>query len=680
MQVQTKGGLPYRAAKRRAAQSQADGSVTPTAKRARRPPKDGLISLTGHKQPVSRVVSVMDGARVATACLDGKIRVYCSTTGRPLLTLKHEEEIEALGALTDTLVVCGGGRSQEQRAKGKKRTGGTQKAWEGNKITVYDAVSGRHVAGTRVMGVVWAVAKIAGRGCRFVAAVDANLHFFEFDTATRELKPIGEVERAHEEFVQDTAVWETRLATASTDGTAHVWCTDTRSRLAALENKHTGYLHCVDMNQNHIVTGGADKCLVLYNADTYAAVRVINMGKICSCITFAALVGDGHIVSASAEHGLYLSRLSGESLSRSVLPIHVYDGIILHDGRLAACGGEKEGGGKAILFKAEKALQPVFEDHALARFRGLLQAKQNELGAFDDDEVCEMRVATPPPVEIVDLDAEDDDSRPAVAAPEMDPFATIGEAVELWGRYRVEVACRIRGIVIGRDIRILRSLLKGWNPERALVDVDVEMTRDWSTDRLMEECRSRGLYHIRKEVVREQLVDSLVSYVPPRRMRRQSSDKTANGGAIDVDSVIDVVESDLADCRAPIVGEPAIVFVPTSSESTFDLNALETKGLDSSVVEGMGRRDLSVALAAFYVHYDDDRMDEFCRLQETLQKTLRRIAADRARLVGTGALKPEVGAERIAKSIFCGGDLIFELSVRRMEETLRAAQKSPGTQ
>jgi WD40 repeat protein len=224
----------------------------------------------------------------------------------------------------------------------------------GGGLRLWDAASGVCLHAEKAG---WVVCAVAAVGCgRFVASVGGALVFYEHSRGRR-IARVGDVTAAHADWVRGLAVWGARVASASDDGTAAVWCAESLERRAVLKG-HTDWVDCVAMDARHVVTGSVDASMRVYDAESFGCVRVLS-GLHTDVVYSVALVGNGRVLSASIDMSVLLVDVhSGACEERVELPFQVLAAITTRDGSIAAVGSD---GGCMILPAPAEAARGIAE-------------------------------------------------------------------------------------------------------------------------------------------------------------------------------------------------------------------------------------------------------------------------------------------------------------------------------
>jgi hypothetical protein len=313
-----------------------------------------LVNLQGHNNDVQRIVALPGCERVVSASVDGTINIYSSVTGELVHALVARPGRCGPGGLAalghDVFASAGSG--------------------DGN-ISTWGAGAGERLCTINADGGC-GVSTIVGNGdWGFVAGTKGGDLLFYSHREGRDITEVDRVASAHAACVSDLAVCGNRLVAASYDRVATVWDLNTRKCLAALVGSSSAIL-CVSISEWYIVTGSHGKTIRVYSAVDFKLQSVFN-GLHENSVWMVQLIGDDHILSASADQTLCLTNLTivnGSLVSRTYMSFGILCVAVLGDGRVAVCGYN----GNASLIKASDAATEVLAAYAGARRPPQLQA------------------------------------------------------------------------------------------------------------------------------------------------------------------------------------------------------------------------------------------------------------------------------------------------------------------
>jgi hypothetical protein len=307
-----------------------------------------IIELTGHKKargyPVTYIVQLHGGERVATISRCSKVRIFLVATGMLEIEIDtHEAGIgwRALASLGDDCIATGAvlGRFGQ--------------------VATWCTSSGVQLGNCSVASTVFALATIDSE--RFAAGTsDGCILVFKHHHG-KDVAEIVRIENAHDGYIRDISVCGDRLASASEDRTAAVWDVTSRERFAVLRG-HNGALLSVDMNQNMVVTSaeGDDSEVRVYNVEGgYTCTAVFDWIH-SSEVKSAVIIGNDHLMTASIDSTLAFTKISSSTvIARAKLDYPAYSAAALSDGRIAVCGSN----GNATLMPAPAVTVDMLQTH-----------------------------------------------------------------------------------------------------------------------------------------------------------------------------------------------------------------------------------------------------------------------------------------------------------------------------
>jgi WD40 repeat protein len=302
------------------------------------PRLQGAVELQGDRGAVARIVPLPDGEFIATAGYDENVRVFAAATGALLRTLVgHESYARGLAALGGDMVVSGEDR------------GG---------LRVWNARTGECAGEYNLGRLVSAVAALDGR--RFVAAANTDLVVFEH-RGGRGVTEVCRVPSAHAHCIWDLSVCGARLASASWDKTAAVWDGRSLERIAVLEG-HTDFVLGVAMDRRRVVTCSRDCAVSVYDAETFARVRIVYYWHV-GWVLSVALVSCDHLLSSSYDKTVCIADLASTTqISRTPRLCEMKCAAVTRDSRLALAGSAR----RIQLLPPPVEIAPVFLCHNAA--------------------------------------------------------------------------------------------------------------------------------------------------------------------------------------------------------------------------------------------------------------------------------------------------------------------------
>lgn len=284
-------------------------------------PATGAAPLTGHTNSVTRVVTLDDGALLATACYDGRVRVYDAAGGAsvPRHDLSgHNGLVLSLAPLGGSILVSGGWSDQ---------------------VVSWNARTGARLDALRVTDSSFPSIAAVDEG-KFVAGTGSGDLVFFSHSKGRGLREVDRVQNAHSAWINHIAVRGDLMVTASFDKTATLWHLPSRTRLATLP--HTSNVWCAALSDRFLATGAQGEIRV-YEIERDCALKLVMKGVHANEFVHAvALAGDDWLLSAGGDGAVTFTSLASEQpvvrVSTSVP--YVLDIALLPNGRVAVCGNE----------------------------------------------------------------------------------------------------------------------------------------------------------------------------------------------------------------------------------------------------------------------------------------------------------------------------------------------------
>ncbi|HZQ32730.1 MAG TPA: TIR domain-containing protein [Mycobacterium sp.] len=297
---------------------------------------DGTIRLSSGNQPVGPVIHT-DAAvfsvafdpirdRVASGGADGFIRFWNASTGAPegvfqahkdgvmSVTFSPNGQLIASGGIDGAVRVWDAATNQDTgpftSAAGKGHTeavmsvafnaDGTRVVSAGIDYTVqmWDVARRQRIgdAMTGHQGVVWS-AVFVNDGHQIVSAGnDHELRVWNADVG----QPISTPLTQGRGTVTSLAISDTRIASATADGTVQLWDSETGRTVAVLEG-HNGVVNSVAFtgDGDQLATGSVDGTIRLWRAEDGVPVRTLTVGRPVYSVAFSPK--DGRLASASGD-------------------------------------------------------------------------------------------------------------------------------------------------------------------------------------------------------------------------------------------------------------------------------------------------------------------------------------------------------------------------------------------
>lgn len=316
--------------------------------------------LSGHTNSVSRVIAFDNGSLLATACYDGKVRVYDSSGGTSILRHElpgHAGLVLGLAPICGSIIVSGG--------------------WD-DKIITWDARSGERIE----------TYKLNDASINTIAPVDSNtfvagtgggdLVFFSH-VKGKKIKEDERISSAHEAWINHIAIKGDYMVTASFDKTAALWSCTSKKRLATMD--HPSNVWCASISTRYIATGAQGEVRV-YEIQKDCELRLILKGVHADEFIHAvALAGDEWLLSAGGDGTVTFTSLSSEkpAVRVSTSVPYVLDITLLPNGRVAVCGNESNDTYSSVFASPDKLRAPLSEYTATLFPKRELRNKSNPL-------------------------------------------------------------------------------------------------------------------------------------------------------------------------------------------------------------------------------------------------------------------------------------------------------------
>jgi WD40 repeat protein len=247
-----------------------------------------LAMLEGHDATIARVAFSPDGSRLAAAAGSGAtestanrtVPIWDVNTGGLVMTLTgHDDEVSAVAYSPDG---------------GRLATG----SWDGS-VRVWDAATGRQQGLLEVGSPAYAVS-FSPDGRFLVTADDEDEVVTVWDADA--LEKLSEL-RGHTSWIQDAAFGpDSRLVTASGDGSARIWDTESGRELMTLRG-HSGAVFDAAFSSDgaRVATASDDGTAKLWNAATGREVLTLfGHGRIVNSVAFSP---DGRLLATVSGDG-----------------------------------------------------------------------------------------------------------------------------------------------------------------------------------------------------------------------------------------------------------------------------------------------------------------------------------------------------------------------------------------
>lgn len=298
--------------------------------------------LSGHTNSVSRVIALDDGKLLATACYDGKVRVYKSSGGEsiPLHDLPgHSGLVLGLVALKGSIIASGG--------------------WD-DRVISWDARTGKKLETLKIKDAsLNSIAVIDEHN--FVAGTGSgDLVFFSHSNG-KDLKESSRIKSAHGTWINHVCVNGDFLVTASFDKSAALWSIKEKKKLAILP--HPSNVWCASISKKFVATGAQGEVRV-YEIRNECELKLVLKGVHDNEFVHAvALAGDDWLLSAGGDGTVAFTSLVTETpvvRVNTAVP-YVLDITLLPNGRVAVCGNESNDSYTNIFSTPGKVEEPLRE-------------------------------------------------------------------------------------------------------------------------------------------------------------------------------------------------------------------------------------------------------------------------------------------------------------------------------
>lgn len=311
------------------------------------------FDLKGHHsdQLVRRVVVLPKNGKIATACLDGHVRVFGAEGGcNALLDIHaHANRIYGLAAVDEHILAT--------------------VSLEDGKLHTWDAQTGRRIHTLDVGG----VCAIAAVGPETLAAgLITGAVIFIRHTRGGQLAEVARPRRVHTGWIRDIAWHEDVMVTASADKSARVWSLRARLPLAVLRG-HQHYVMCTAVNSRYIATGSCDRTVRLYANGAEAKFPLISVlhGLHSKQIYAVQFIGPDLLLSGSWDRTMCFTAAppDPQPIARLKTNSWINDTAITVDGEIAWGGNN----GNASVWTPPLAAVDAAKKHALKTFGSVTQ-------------------------------------------------------------------------------------------------------------------------------------------------------------------------------------------------------------------------------------------------------------------------------------------------------------------
>ncbi len=331
--------------------------------------------LTGHTNSVSRVIAFDSGSLIATACYDGKVRVYDSSGGTSIL--RHELVgqsglVLGLAPLCGSVIVSGG--------------------WD-DKIITWDARSGERLDTYKLEDAsINTIASIDSS--TFVAGTGGGDIIFFSHVKGKKIKEVSRISSAHDAWINHIVIRGDYMVTASFDKTAALWSCSSKEKLAVL--KHPSNVWCASISSRFVATGAQGEVRV-YEIQKECELKLVLKGVHAEEFVHAvALAGDEWLLSAGGDGTVTFTSLSSEkpAVRVSTSVPYVLDITLLPNGRVAVCGNETNDSYSSVFSSPGKLKEPLsqYTDTLFPKKESITVSKPLTMNKCDEKEVIENNV------------------------------------------------------------------------------------------------------------------------------------------------------------------------------------------------------------------------------------------------------------------------------------------------
>lgn len=331
-------------------------------------PTDNL-SLSAHLNCVNAIAALPDGARVATACIDGHLRVFGLSSdfgphprGRLLQSIaSHEEWLGDICALGGDIVAASGGGD--------------------GMLATFRASTGERVGRLSVSGDSATGMAVVRHGC-FVVGVKNGAHWdlvwLSHDNG-RELMELLRVTAVHQAQITAVVSHSNILVTTSFDKTAAVWNASTAEKRANLCG-HLDWVNCAAVNDRVIATGSDDKTVRVYRNGRDFSLLAALTGLHRYSVYSVTLLGNGLLMSTAWDSTIFFTVVPERGLPSCRARINAGFDIgptaVLQDGRIVV--GEPGTPGRVALFESPHSVSRAVQSHAASLFPPMLPQPVDE--------------------------------------------------------------------------------------------------------------------------------------------------------------------------------------------------------------------------------------------------------------------------------------------------------------
>lgn len=351
-----------------------DGRDLPPAERATSP-----LSIKGHGGWVRRIAVFPDGARFATGCLDGHVRVFVRHgDGDAAIDIAaHPGGVGGLAVLgADALVSSDWSSASKPSVSSWSVSTGKML----DRLDVSLDGSGDGVSAITVLGPgLFAVATELG-----VLSKNRELVFVShFDG--RALRVVRRIKRPHRLPITDIAAHGNAVFTASKDETACVWSAVTGERLATLRG-HTRALTSVDASADWAVTASEDCTVRVYRNGGDFSLFAVFRGMHCSEANCISILTNSVVLTGSRDGTLCFTPLARNTapVARVQCDGEVFCAQLLNDARMAVGTFDPDGHAPLSTHCAVVTAPAAAEEVVRMQTRALYSATAQDLRPASD--------------------------------------------------------------------------------------------------------------------------------------------------------------------------------------------------------------------------------------------------------------------------------------------------------
>jgi len=328
--------------------------------------------LSGHTNSVSRVIALDDGKLLATACYDGRVRVYQSSGGAsiPLHDLAgHSGLVLGLVSLKGSIIASGG--------------------WD-DRVISWDARTGKKLNTLKIKDAsINSIAVIDEEN--FVAGTGSGDLVFFHHSEGLDLKESARIKSAHGTWINHVCVYGDFIVTASFDKSAALWSIKEKKKLAILP--HSSNVWCASISKRFVATGAQGEVRV-YEIRNDCDLKLVLKGVHDNEFVHAvALAGDEWLLSAGGDGTVAFTSLVTETpvVRVSTAVPYVLDITLLPNGRVAVCGNESNDSYTNIFSTPGKVEEPLREYTATLFpgkvFKKAKNADENSVMGVNDEKI-----------------------------------------------------------------------------------------------------------------------------------------------------------------------------------------------------------------------------------------------------------------------------------------------------